>query len=191
MKRIVLPLMLVSLLAACSSTSPYEKRVEREQERRANAVERSLDKAPSWMLELPKDKSAVYSSGTAVSGDFNMALGVARTNAFEGICMAAGGAVKSQSKVFRSDTADTSSSMNTTAIKTMCPTVDITGAEVVESKVVEERGRYRAYVLTALPMGEANTLKRAKVNDMMQRSSMGQRDREFHELDNESTRESR
>lgn len=188
MKRLIVPVLLTSLVAACSSTGPYEKRAEYEREKRAEAVERAIDKAPKWMTELPKDKGAVYASGTASSGDFNMAMGVARTNAFEGICMAAGGSVKSQTKVFRSDTATTSSALNTTAIKTMCPTVDITGAEVVETKVVQEGGRFRAYVLTALPLGEGNVLKRDKHARAMERASVGARDREFRELDAESAK---
>jgi Ca2+/H+ antiporter len=114
-----------------------------------------------------------------------MALGIARTNAFEGICMAAGGNVRSQTKVFRTDTERTSTALNTTVIRSMCPDVDITGAEIAKDgiKVVREGTRFRAYVLVALPMGEANILARTKENDRLQRRAVSQRDREFNELD--------
>jgi len=186
--KIVVPLVLVSLgLAACSSTDKFERRAELDRERRQDAVKEALSEAPDWMTKLPDNTpSVVYASGTASSDDFNMALGVARTNAMEGLCMAAGGRVKSQTKVFRNDSISKSSAMNTTAIKTVCPAVDITGAEVVDSKMIAEYGRYRAYVLTALPIGEANQLKRNKVNDHLSSLAVTSREKEFKELDDES-----
>jgi hypothetical protein len=175
-KLVVVPLMLTAFLGACSTQNSFEKRAERQME-------------PDWMTEPPKNSnSVVYASGTASSGDFNMAMGVARTNAFEGICMAAGGAVKSQTKVYRNDSDRSTTSLNTTAIKSICPSVDITGAEVVESKVVAEYGRYRAYILAALPIGEANVLKTTKVGDHLSKLSITSRSAEFKELDEESKR---
>lgn len=186
--KIVVPLVLVSLgLGACGSTDKFERRAELERERRQEAVKEVLSEAPDWMTKLPDNTpSVVYASGTAASDDFNMALGVARTNAMEGLCMAAGGRVKSQTKVFRNDSANKSNALNTTAIKTICPAVDITGAEVVDSKLIPEYGRYRAYVLTALPIGEANQLKRNKVGDYLAGQAVTKREQEFKELDQES-----
>lgn len=183
MKRLILVTAVGAILTGCGTTDIYEKRAEAARERQERAVERTLDKAPKWMTELPKSKDAVYASGTAASGDYNMALGIARTNAFEGICMAAGGKVKSQTKVFRTDTERTSSQLNTTAIKSMCPSVDITGAEVTETKMIQEGTRFRAYVLVALPMGEANTLATTKEANRQARMAITRRDAEFKELD--------
>jgi hypothetical protein len=183
MKRLILVTAIGAVLTGCGTTDIYEKRAEAARERQERAVDRVLDQAPKWMAELPKSKDAVYASGTAASGDYNMALGVARTNAFEGICMAAGGEVKSQTKVFRTDTERTSTQLNTTAIKSMCPSVDITGAEVKDSKMIREGTRFRAYVLVALPMGEANTLATTKEANRQARRAVGQRDAEFRELD--------
>tara|TARA_B110000240_G_C13401868_1_gene411353 strand:+ start:410 stop:1021 length:612 start_codon:yes stop_codon:yes gene_type:complete len=188
-KLVVVPLMLTAFLGACSTQNSFEKRAERQMELKQERVESALDEAPDWMTEPPKNSnSVVYASGTASSGDFNMAMGVARTNAFEGICMAAGGAVKSQTKVYRNDSDRSTTSLNTTAIKSICPSVDITGAEVVESKVVAEYGRYRAYILAALPIGEANVLKTTKVGDHLSKLSITSRSAEFKELDEESKR---
>ena len=187
MKRLVLVSAIGAVLAGCSTTSDvYEKRAEAARERQERAVDRAIDEAPKWMTELPKSNDAVYASGTAVSGDYSMALGIARTNAFEGICMAAGGKVKSQTKVFRTDTERTSTRLNTTAIKSMCPNVDITGAEVVSDggvKVVRDGTRFRAYVLVALPIGEANTLATTKEANRQARLAISRRDIEFKELD--------
>jgi hypothetical protein len=186
-KLVIVPLIATAFLGACSSQNKWEERAERRMELRQERVESALDEAPDWMTELPENSnSVVYASGTASSGDFNMAMGVARTNAFEGICMAAGGAVKSQTKVYRNDTQKSTSSMNTTAIKSICPSVDITGAEIVESKIVPEYGMFRAYVLAALPIGEANVLKTTKVNNHLSKLSIQSRSAEFKELDKES-----
>lgn len=188
MKKLALAVLLGSMLAGCSTTDVYEKRAEAARERQEKAVDRALDQAPKWMTDLPKSKDAVFASGTASSGDYNMALGIARTNAFEGICMAAGGEVSSQTKVFRTDTERSSTTLNTTAIKSMCPKVDITGAEVKDTKMVRDGTRFRAYVLVALPMGEANTLATTKEVNRQARRAMGQRDREFRELDSQKAK---
>lgn len=172
-------------LTACSSSpkDSYEKRVYEERERQEKFVERSIDRAPKWMTDLPKSTSAVYASGTAVSGDYNMAKDIAETNALRTICMAAGGTVRSQTKVFRADSESASSAMNTTAIKSMCPDVDITGVERAETKLVQEGTRYRAYVLMALPTGEANVLATTKERNRLARGASARAEREFKELD--------
>jgi hypothetical protein len=112
-----------------------------------------------------------------------MAKDIAETNAFRGICMAAGGTVRSQTKVFRADTESQSVSVNTTAIKSMCPDVDISGADVKEVKMVREGNRFRAYVLVALPLGEANVISTQKEQRRLMRSAAARAEREFKELD--------
>jgi hypothetical protein len=44
----------------------------------------------------------------------------------------------------------------------MCPSVDITGVETKEIKRIADNGRYRSYVLVALPTGDANILQKRK-----------------------------
>lgn len=185
MKR-VLSIVAVSLvMTACSSTKtdPYEQRVAAMREQNAQVVKQTISEAPEWMTKLPKSADAVYASGTAISGDFNMAKDIAEANAMRSICMAAGGTVRSQTKVFRVDTESTSNAVNTTAIKSMCPDVDVTGAEIKDIKIIESTGRFRAYVLVALPMGEANVIARTKERERAARSAMSHADKEFKELD--------
>ena len=185
MKRLLAIIAIGLAVTGCStSKDPYERRADAERERQAKSVERTLDKAPDWMTKLPKSADAVYASGTAASGDYNMAKDIAETNAFCGICMAAGGTVRSQTKVFRVDTDSTSSAINTTAIKSMCPDVDVTGAEVADIKVIQDGNRFRAYVLVALPIGETNKLAAAKERKLNVRATIQRADREFKELDN-------
>jgi hypothetical protein len=135
------------------------------------------------MTKLPESKSAVYASATATSPDFAMADEKAKVIAFGKICMAAGGEVDKQSRVFRQDVGETSSENSEMAIRAMCRKVDVTGAELVEVKRVSEGSRFRSYVLVALPMGEANVLRREKVDEAVRKTTAGRAREAFEEMD--------
>jgi hypothetical protein len=184
MKKLFVVLPLVALIAACGSNKdPYEKRAVEERERREAQVTRSIDQAPKWMTELPTSSSAVYANGTAVSGDFSMADNKAKMFAFSKICIAAGGKISQQSKIFMQDQGGTSSETSELAIKSMCPSVDITGVEVKEIKRIAEGSRYRSYVLVALPTGDANALQTRKDRLTLQNRAAERSDRAFSDID--------
>jgi hypothetical protein len=183
MNKLFLALPLVSVLAACGTTEKFEKRTEYENKRQEKYVERTIDKAPKWMTELPESKSAVYANGTAVSRDFSMADEKAKLVAYSKICMAAGGEVDKQSKMFLSDTEDTTVERSEMAIRAMCRGVDITGAEIVEIKRISEGSRYRSYALVALPLGEANSLATRNEQRKAAAGGRARADRAFNELD--------
>lgn len=191
MKNIILLAPIVAILAACSSSpkDPYERRAYEDEQRKEKAAEQAIDKAPKWMTNLPVSKSAVYQNGTAVSPDYSMAVTKAKTVAFGKICMSAGGRVNQQSKIYRTDSENASTEFSELAIKTYCPGVDISGVEVAEEgiKVISENGRFRAYVLIALPIGEANGIQ--KVTDARNQRRLAEtRSREsFKELDRAET----
>ena len=174
MKKVLAILPLVALVA-CSATKPapvsnapvlpteqYDNRVAVAQVNREAQVNQSIAQAPSWMSKLPESNSAVYASGSAVSSDMSMADYKAKLFAFGKICMAAGGRVSQQAKVFMQDTTEASMEISELAIKSMCPAVDITGTEIKEVKRIAEGGRFRTYVLVALPTGDANSLQTRK-----------------------------
>ena len=183
-------LALVATLAACSSTpkEQYERRAYEENQKREQYVERAIDKAPKWMTELPKSNSAVYANGTAVSPDFSMADEKAKVIAFGKICMAAGGEVDKNSKVFRADVGEQSVENSSMAIRSMCRTVDVSGAEVVEIKRIAEGSRFRSYVLVALPTGAANQIQQRRDQIRAQRQVQQQADREFNSMDQQGKR---
>jgi predicted lysophospholipase L1 biosynthesis ABC-type transport system permease subunit len=185
MKRTLVLVPLVIALSACGSMSkdPYEKRAERERERQEASAARAIDNAPKWMTELPKSNSAIYQNGTAVSPDMGMSVNKAKTMAFGKLCMAAGGRVSQQSKIFRMDSETASTEHSELAIRSQCPGVDISGAEVVETRMVRDGGRIRTYVLVALPTGEANAVQKAR-DERAQRRLAEQRSREaFREME--------
>lgn len=174
MKKVFAILPLVALVA-CGSTKPasvsnapvlptetYDNRAAVSQIDREAQVNRSIVQAPEWMSKLPASNNAVYANGSAVSTDMSMADYKAKLFAYGKICMAAGGKVDQQSRVFMQDTTAASTEISELAIKSMCPSVDITGVEIKDVKRIAEGGRFRTYVLVALPTGEANALQKRK-----------------------------
>ena len=185
MKRSLILLPLVAALSACGtfSSDPFEKRAEQERSRQEASASRAIDNAPKWMTELPKSNSAIYQNGTAVSPDMGMSVNKAKTMAFGKLCMSAGGRVSQQSKIFRMDSETASTEHSELAIKSACPGVDISGAEVAETKMIQDGGRIRTYVLVALPTGDANSVQKAR-DERAQRRLAEQRSREaFRELE--------
>lgn len=183
MNKILLVAALASILSACSTTNTYEKRAETERVRQDRAAERAVEQAPKWMDKLPESKDAVYANGSAVSRDFAMADMKAKTIAFASICMAAGGEVDKSSKIYMSDSESAGAEQSEVAIRSMCRKVDISGAEVVEAKRIAENGRYRSYVLLALPTGEANAIQKRKDQMKANESAKKNFDRSMNELD--------
>lgn len=163
MKKFALLAISVAALSACGTTDVYERRAEAERAQRSRDAERAVAQAPAWMTKLPESRDAVYANGTAVSGDMSMAEEKARLVALAKICVSAGGTVDQQSRVYQSDTENSSTEQSETAIQSRCRAVDVSGSEVREIRRVAEGGRFRAYVLMALPIGVANPL--AQVRD--------------------------
>ena len=184
MKKVFAILALAAAVSACTTTpsDTYDKRVDAERVRREAAVEKSIDRAPKWMSELPVSANAVYANGSAVSQDMSMATDKAKLFAYGKICMAAGGRVSQQSKIFMMDNTDASYETSEVAIRGVCPDVDITGVEIKEVKRVAEGTRFRSYVLVALPTGDANALKKQKEQQKMQSLAAGRGRQAFQEL---------
>jgi hypothetical protein len=185
MMKNFLALALVASLAACSSApkDTYEKRVYEERIQQEKSVERSIDQAPKWMTQLPESKNAVFATGSSVSRDMSMADWKAKMVAMGKICVAAGGQISQQGKIFMQDSESTSTEISEMAIKTFCPSVDVTGVEVREIKRIAEGSRYRTFVLIALPTGDANLLQKRKDVLAQQNRAKIRSTEAFRELD--------
>jgi len=160
MKNII-ALAVVATLAACTSVPKenYEKKAYEEHQRQEKTVAAAVEAIPKWVKAMPNSDNAVFATGSAVSNDLSMSEWKAKMFAFGKICIAAGGKVEQQGKIFMQETGEFNNETSELAIKTMCPSVDITGTEVREVKHIAEGSRYRTYVLVALPTGDANMLQ--------------------------------
>lgn len=185
MNKLFVMIPLVAMLVACGSAprDSYERQVKEQRERQEREVERAVDRAPKWMTAVPVSANAVYAVGTAVSGDFSMADYKAKMFAYGKICVAAGGTVSQQGRIYMQDTADATYETSELAIRTLCPAVDVTGVEVKEIKRVTEGTRYRTYVLIALPTGDANALQQRRERMRLQSRAQNRADAAFKELD--------
>lgn len=163
MKKLVVVTAVAGLLSACGSTQPnYSAQYSAPNTLQTAQMQSAIQQAPEWMSRLPKAPGYIFENGTATSGDFAFADIKAKTIAYAKICTAAGGKVRSQVKMFKSDSNDSSMDQSEMALRSMCPDVDITGVETVEMKHVSEGNRIRTYVLVTLPIGAKNTIKSAR-----------------------------
>jgi len=181
--RNLLVCLAVLSLAACSTTQPQPVAQPQAQVQQVQPAQVPGTSIPDWFVDVPKSEDYLFSVGDGVSGSVSGALGNARANAFEGICQGAGGTVRSQTKVFRQDTENNSTSISTTAIRNFCADVSVAGATVDKSKIVVENGRYHAYVLVSLPLGDKNKVTKAQREQARDNAVKTTAEREFRELD--------
>jgi hypothetical protein len=97
--------------------------------------------------------------------------------------VAAGGKISQQGRIFMQDQGEANFETSELAIKSMCPSVDVTGVEVKEIKRIAEGSRYRTYVLVALPTGDANALQKRKDQLNLQNKAAIRSDQAFREMD--------
>jgi len=163
MKKLAIVLGAAAVVSACgtSGTTNTSAQYSNQNSLQIAQMNSAVKEAPTWMSKLPKAAGYIFENGTATSPDFGFADIKAKTMAYAKICTAAGGKVRSQVKMFRSDSGDSSTDQSEMALRSMCPDVDITGVETVEMKHVSEGNRIRTYVLVALPLGDKNVLKDA------------------------------
>jgi hypothetical protein len=163
MKKLAIAVAVSGVLTACgTSGTNYSAMYSGQNSVQTAQMKSAIEQAPAWMSRLPKAPGYIFENGTATSSDFGFADIKAKAMAYSKICTAAGGKIRQQTKMFRSDSGDSSTDQSEMALRSMCPDVDITGVETVEMKHVSEGNRIRTYVLVALPLGDKNVLKSAK-----------------------------
>ena len=151
------------ILTACgTSGTNYSAQYSNQNTVQTAQMSSAISQAPVWMSKLPKAPGYIFENGTATSSDFGFADIKAKTIAYAKICTAAGGKIRQQTKIFKSDSGDVGVDQSEMAIRSMCADVDITGVETVEMKHVSEGNRIRTYVLVTLPLGDKNVLKSTK-----------------------------
>lgn len=145
MNKIFISILLTSTLVGCGTTTRTDP-----QETSAKLVEKET---PAWFFKPETNPSNYQAVGDGVSASMSGALSNARTAAFEGLCQSAGSVVRSQSKQFRQDTAQSSQQVNTTATRNFCPDLDVAGATVEKQHIIRDGSRFRAFVLVSLSKG--------------------------------------
>jgi len=160
MKKLAIVVAVTGVLTACgTSGTNYSAMYSGQNSVQTAQMSSAISQAPEWMSKLPKAPGYIFENGTATSSDFGFADIKAKAIAYSKICTAAGGKIRQQTKIFKSDSGDVGVDQSELAIRSMCADVDITGVETVEMKHVSEGNRIRSYVLVTLPLGDKNILK--------------------------------
>ena len=163
MKKVLIATVVTGMLTACgTSGTNYSAMYSGQNNVQTAQMNSAVEQAPQWMSKLPKAPGYIFENGTATSSDFGFADIKAKAIAYAKICTAAGGKIRQQTKIFKSDSGDVGVDQSELAIRSMCANIDITGVETVEMKHVSEGNRIRTYVLVTLPLGDKNVLKSTK-----------------------------
>lgn len=186
MNKLLTIVPVIVLLSACGTSDPYAKRAEVERERNMKSQERILDKTPKWFNEVPISSSAVYEVGFGSSFNMTNADAYAKNDAYGKLCMTAGGKTNQMTKTFSSEGENNTNTFNERAIKSFCPSIDLTGVEQKEIKrIVTPNGKFNTYVLIVLPTGDANILKKAKTAQAEREAALRRAPNAFKEMDNQ------
>ena len=162
MKKLAIVVATGVLTACGTSGTNYSAMYSGQDSVKTAQMSSAISQAPVWMSKLPKAPGYLFENGTATSSDFGFADIKAKAMAYAKICTAAGGKIRQQTKIFKSDSGDVGVDQSELAIRSMCADIDITGVETVEMKHVSEGNRIRTYVLVTLPLGDKNVLKSTK-----------------------------
>ena len=146
----ILPLM---LLGSCATQVDVEPLVETpEIEQKIEEIKQTSNVIPDWYKNLPEDDNMIYSSGTAIAPDLQLATDIAVMNAKTVLADRINGKLDSMTKQFIAKTGSTdidSSVLNELerVTKNVIASVDVAGYKVKEMEVYPSGTQYRSFVL--------------------------------------------
>lgn len=163
MKNIALVAASVLVLAACSSNDSAKLAIEDPIKYNTIKVENQIENIPEWYIIHPKDENNIYSSGTAVTPDMQLAVDIAILNAKTTLADRINGRLSSKTKQFikriGSNDLDAAVAQDVQkATVNLIADVDVAGYSVDKSKIVQDGPQYRAYVLLTYSDKEANKI---------------------------------
>ena len=191
--RSVIPVGLLSVAAltigACSSDKALKVAVEKEIfEYKKEKVEDSVAAIPSWFLSPPEEDNIVFSSGTSLMPDMQLAIDIARLNAKEQLADRIYSKLRSQTKTYMAkvggDDFD-AAVLNEVekATKNIVADAEVNGYSQRELLLVPDGIQYRAYVLLAFDAKEAAKIVRNRLLTARAMQSKFQSQAAWRELD--------
>ena len=126
-------------------------------------VATQIDNIPTWYMTMPESDDTIFSSGTSIAPDMQLAVDIAIMNAKTTLADRINGKLDSMTKSFvakiGSDDLDTSvlTEIEKTT-KNVIASVDVAGYNVGEMDIVKDGVQYRAYVLLAYNNEEATKI---------------------------------
>lgn len=152
------------------------------------AVENTMEGIPAWFPSPPTDAEHLYGTGTGESGDMQFAVNKAEQAARVQITTNIEAKVSSLFKSFAEETGAGQDaefiSMSSSVSKTVASEV-ISGTRIRDQKIVPEAGRYRAYVLMEMPIGEAQARLQAQIKANQRMYTQFRASQGYQELEQE------
>ena len=180
--RCILPL---PALVACGGPATFDLA--------PRSAEDTIDNAPRWMMEVPRDDHHLTAAATSTSRDFQIAVDKARSAAQIDIAQQLGAHMANLTKQFQEEVGMAVDSQLLTEFSSATKAVvdeTLVGARVVKRRLMPERNVYRAYVLMQLPIGEANTVLLRKLKSDEALYTRFRASRAYAELDEQVRRHS-
>jgi hypothetical protein len=178
MQKLLVVIAVASLFTACSSVQPLPPQAAAPQTKEIPPVTIAQQPLPigipAWFGATVKSDTAVIADADGISSEASGALQNAVANAFARICQDIGGTVRSQQNLYRRDTEQDSTFVNTAATKVMCKDIDIRGSVIDHKEFVRDGHRIRAYVRVRYPILDNNVLGKAHRTEQAQRQAQRQ-----------------
>jgi hypothetical protein len=138
----------------------------------AETTHETLDNMPDWYSKLPTDPAFIYGAGTAVSRDLQLSMDksteAGRLQVSRNLEVKMEALTKTFSEELGSGMDSELLNQFTQSTHSVISQV-LVGSRINKSKVMNENGLFRAYVVMELPLGEANQalLNQVKANQNM------------------------
>lgn len=148
-----------------------------------------LEKSPSWFLQPPVEKNAIYAVATDYSSDLQFAIDKSLLNAKVGLASQINNRVSSKMKEFAQEGGAANDLQVTREIERvsseLISDVNLSGYTVPKREIFQQGNGYRAYVMIRYPVGEANKLavEQTKKNSFLE--SKMRASKAFQELERE------
>lgn len=182
MKKALIIVPLIAMLTACGTTDVYQKRADAERERETAEAKQQMKNVPNWAKDKPEvSTSAILASGEGVSKNREHSEFLARNFAYGKICMSNGGTVDKRGRVFQTENSTASEQV----IVSACKKTDITGIEVKRMEQYVVAGKFQTFVQIALPLGDANILKKNKDQHEIDKLTAQRAQEEFKKLESQ------
>ncbi|MGR5159701.1 hypothetical protein [Vibrio owensii] len=170
MKKITLFTALTSVLLVGCSSSPLEQHAKHQkkvQDQREERVEEVLDNIPSWYVSVPQaTEMGFYAAGTSSSKKLSFAVSKAKMQAELELAKQYQQLVSASERSFTRETGDGEDArLQSEAEQTIDKLVaeaDLSGYEVVDSKLLKEGSTFRSYVLVFMPYDSNNRIKNSR-----------------------------
>jgi len=190
----VVGLSVAVLLISCASPKPgtpefVQKKEEDQQKAAVETVKQTISKVPVWYTTPPVDINSIYQGATESSPDLQRSVDKAVMTAKSQLASKLGDRVSQKIRDFATETGTVNDEQIVRTIETtrqsVALDVNVAGYVLEKSEVVQENGRYRAYVLLRYPLGENNKVIVAQVKKNAVLDSKLRASKAFEELERE------